>query len=99
LNLRRVASLYELPALDRQARALTSWIRRQASIPATAERAFAMSLKAGGLVARLIGHDPRLPPELWGRHRGLRDLVRAYRRFDLRLAPLVREFVGQIVAD
>ncbi len=98
LNLPRVASLYELAALDRQARALTSWMRRQRSIATTAERTFAMSLKAGGLVARVIGHDPRLPPQLWGRRRGMRDLVRAYRQFDSRLSPLVREFVDQVVA-
>jgi len=99
LNLRRVASLYELAVLDREARALAGWIRRQGAVPSAGERTFAAHLKVGGLVARLIAHDPRLPPELWGPRRGLRDLVRAFDRFDSRLAPLARRFVGQVVAD
>jgi len=99
LNLRRVAKLYDLAVLDRQARALAGWIGRQGKIPSTGDRTFAVRLKAGGLVARLVGHDPRLPPELWGRRRGMIDLVRAYDRFDSRLAPLARKFVEQVVAD
>ena len=99
LNLRRVAHLYELAAIDRQARALAGWIRRQRAIHATPERTFAARLKAGGLVARLVGHDPRLPPELWGPRRGMRDLVSAYDRFDSRLAPLARKFVEQVVSE
>jgi phenylacetic acid degradation operon negative regulatory protein len=99
LNLRRVAKLYELAALDRQARALAGWIRRQRAVQSTGERTFTARLKVGGLVARLVGHDPRLPPELWGRRRGMRDLVRAYDRFDSRVAPLARKFVEQIVAE
>jgi phenylacetic acid degradation operon negative regulatory protein len=98
LNLRRVANLYELAALDRQARALAGWIRRQGAIHSKSEGAFAARLEVGGFVARLAGHDPRLPPELWGRRRGMRDLVRAYDRFDSRLAPLARRFVEQVVA-
>ena len=99
LNLRRVANLYELAALDRQARALAGWIRRQEGIHSTAERTFATRLKVGGLVARLVGHDPRLPPELWGQRRGMRDLVRAYDQFDSRLAPFAQRFVEQVVAE
>jgi DNA-binding transcriptional regulator PaaX len=99
LNLRRVAKLYELAVLDRQARALARWIRRQGAIQSTTERTFAVRLEVGGLVARLVGHDPRLPPELWGRRRGMRDLVQAYDRFDSRLAPLARRFVEEVVAD
>ena len=99
LNLRQVAKLYELAELDRQARALTGWIRRQESSRSTAERTFAASLKVGGAVARLVGHDPRLPPELWGQRRGMRDLVRAYNRVDARLTPLARKFVEQVVAE
>jgi DNA-binding transcriptional regulator PaaX len=94
LNLRRVAILYDLAALDRQARALAAWIRRQEAIRSTGERAFAARLKVGGLVTRLVGHDPRLPPELWGARRGMRDLVRAYDRFDARLTPLSRRFLN-----
>lgn len=99
LDLRRVAHLYELAAIDRQARALAGWIRRQRAIHSTPERTFAARLKAGGLVARLVGHDPRLPPELWGPRRGMRDLVSAYDRFDSRLAPLARKFVQQVVSE
>jgi phenylacetic acid degradation operon negative regulatory protein len=99
LNLRRVASLYELAALDRQARQLSGWIRRQGAIQSTGERTFAARLKVGGLVTRLVAHDPRLPPELWGRWRGMRDLVRTFDRFDSRLAPLAKTFVEQVVAE
>jgi DNA-binding transcriptional regulator PaaX len=96
LHLRRVANLYELAALDRQARALAGWIRRQEATQSTGERTFAARLKVGGLVSRLVAHDPRLPPELWGQRRGMRDLVLAYDRFDSRLAPLARRFVEQV---
>jgi phenylacetic acid degradation operon negative regulatory protein len=99
LNLRRVVKLYELSELDRQARALAGWIRRQGASHSTGERTFAARLKVGGLVARLVGHDPRLPPELWGQRRGMRDLVKAYDRIDSRLAPLARNFVEEVVAD
>jgi len=98
LNLGLVAKLYDLAALDRQARALAGWVRRQGTAPSTAERAFVARVNVGGAVARLAGHDPRLPPELWGRHHGMRDLVRAYDRVDARLAPLARRFLDQIVA-
>ena len=98
LNLRRVAALYELAALDRQARALATWIRRQGAIQTEGERALAARLTVGGLVTRLVGHDPRLPPELWGRRSGMSDLVRAYDRFDSRLAPLSRDFLERVVA-
>lgn len=98
LNRGRVASLYELVVLDRQARALARSIRRQGAARSGAERAFATRLKIGGLVARLVGHDPRLPPELWGGRRGMRDLVRAYHQFESRFAPIARGFVEQVVA-
>ena len=98
LNLRRVAALYELAALDRQARALAGRIGRDEALHATGERAFAARLEIGGLVARLAGHDPRLPPELWGRRRGMRDLVRAYDRFEARLAPRARGYLEEVVA-
>src|SRR5262245_5898141 len=41
LNVRRVAKLYELAALDRQARALADRIGRQGTIQSTGEQAFA----------------------------------------------------------
>jgi len=97
LNLRRVAALYELAALDRQARALATWIRGQGAIRSSGEQAFAARLSVGGSVTRLVGHDPRLPRELWGRRSGMSDLVRAYGRFDSRLAPLSRQFLKQVV--
>ena len=95
LNLRRVATLYGLTALDRQASALARWIGRQRTAVDTGERAFAARLKVGGMVARLAGHDPRLPAKLWGRRGGMRELVRAFGRFEARVAPLAERFLEE----
>jgi len=70
-------------ALDREAKQLASWIReRTKRIPSDADRVFAERLRVGGRVARLIGHDPRLPPELWGNRTGLQALRQAYVEFE-----------------
>jgi DNA-binding transcriptional regulator PaaX len=42
----------------------------------------------------LIGHDPRLPMAVWGSHRsGMRDLVKAFHRFEKRVGPRADAFV------
>jgi phenylacetic acid degradation operon negative regulatory protein len=97
LKLQRVAAMYELAALDRQAARLARWVVRQRTAVAAGEPAFAARLRVGGSVARLAGHDPRLPAELWGKRRGLRDLVRAFGRFEARVAPLAQRFLDQVL--
>jgi DNA-binding transcriptional regulator PaaX len=97
LNLRRVATMYDLAALDRQARALSRWVDRQGAAAGAGEPAFAALLRVGGKVARLAGHDPRLPPKLWGGRRGMRELVRAYDRFEARVAPVARRFMDSVI--
>lgn len=96
LNLKRVAALYDLGALDRQALSLARWIGRQRTAAAGGEQAFASRLKVGGMVARLAGHDPRLPPTLWGKRHGMRELVRAFSRFEARVAPRARRFLEEM---
>jgi DNA-binding transcriptional regulator PaaX len=97
LNLRRVAAMYDVTALDRQAKALARWIERQeAATMGSSERAFAARLKVGGMLARLAGRDPRLPPELWGGRRGMRDLVRVFTRFEARVAPRSKAFLDDV---
>jgi DNA-binding transcriptional regulator PaaX len=99
LDLGRVSTLYGLDALDREARALARWIGRRQTAVDTGERAFAARLEIGGKVARLAGHDPRLPAELWGKRQGMRDLVRAFGRFEARMAPRAQKFLDRVLAE
>jgi DNA-binding transcriptional regulator PaaX len=101
LDKTKLSALYGLDSLDRPARRLAGRItqltghrRVRNTSPA---RAFALRLKIGGQVARLVGHDPRLPAALWGGRTGMRDLVRAFRDFDTRIAPLAQRFMENVV--
>jgi phenylacetic acid degradation operon negative regulatory protein len=98
LNLRKVAALYGLAALDREARTLARRIGRQRPPGDAGERAFAARLEVGGRVARLIGHDPRLPAALWGGRTGMLELVRAFRDFELSVASRAQQFLDQVIA-
>jgi hypothetical protein len=89
--------MYALEALDREAHRLTRSIRDK-RVPNSPAAAFAARLTVGGLIARFVGHDPRLPPGLWGGRTKLRDLVRAFRRFEARIAPLAQRFLNQVLA-
>jgi len=86
--------MYHLDDLDREASKLANWIGRRKAPPSGA-RAFAMLLDVGGRLARLISHDPRLPPILWGNRTGLRELIRSYHEFDRRVRPLAQSFVDR----
>ena len=99
LNLRRVAALYDLATLDRGASALARWIERRDDRLESSEQAFAARLAVGGRVARWAGRDPRLPRELWGGRRGMRDLVRAFTRFEGRVAARSRAFLRNVLGD
>ena len=86
-------SLYDLDGLDREARRVNAWIRRRTTRATSPRAAFALQMEVGGRVAQLIGHDPRLPPELWGRRRGIAQAIAAFRRFEERIAPHAQRFL------
>lgn len=97
LDLRRAREMYRLDALDREARRLAREIRSNRTAVQSPASAFVARLDVGGRVARLVGHDPRLPSTIRGGRTGLRDLVRSYHRFDRRVARLAQRFVDQVV--
>ncbi len=69
----RMENLYDLRGLDSEAWGLASWLKRQQSAAITPRAAFLARMEAGGRVARLVGHDPRLPPAMWGKRRGMTE--------------------------
>lgn len=89
---------YNLNSLDREATRLATWINtRRIPSHAVNSAAFALRLKVGGVVARLMGHDPRLPPEIWGARTGMSKLVDAFRKFETRIAPLSQKFLHEVI--
>jgi DNA-binding transcriptional regulator PaaX len=89
---------YDLNVLNREATRLATWINtRQIPSHARNSAAFALRLKVGGLVARLIGHDPRLPPVIWHDRSGMSKLVGAFRNFEKRIAPLSQNFLDEVI--
>jgi DNA-binding transcriptional regulator PaaX len=92
-----VSVIYGLDSLDREARQLARWISDRRIPTGSGDDAFAARLKVGGLVARLVGHDPRLPPILWDGRNGMHELVRAFRRFEARVAPLAQRFLDEVL--
>jgi phenylacetic acid degradation operon negative regulatory protein len=98
LDVRRVREMYTVDVLDRQARQLMKAIAALGEV--RSERAaLRLRLTVGGRVARLVAHDPRLPREIWGRRTGFVELVRAYGRFERRIAPLSDRFVEQVLRE
>jgi DNA-binding transcriptional regulator PaaX len=93
-----VSAIYELDELDREAQRLARRLRETRIPRGSPPRAFAARLKMGALVARLAGHDPRLPGKLWGEKTGMRDLVQAYRHFEARVTPGAMTFVEKALA-
>ena len=96
IRLDQVQKMYGLDALDRQARRLAEQIRAE-SRDAKGPAAFRARLHMGGLASRLVAHDPRLPPEIWGRRRGLHELRQAFRSFDARIGRLADRFVDAVI--
>lgn len=92
-----VATLYRLDELDREAWRLARWIRARRAPARSPERAFALRLEVGGKVARFVGHDPRLPPELWGGRTGMREFLRAFQEFEERIAPAAQRFLAEVI--
>ena len=91
------SAIYGLDSLNREARQLARWINNRRIPTGSEEDAFAARLKVGGLVARLVGHDPRLPPVLWEGPNGIQELVGAFRRFEARIAPLAQRFLDDVL--
>jgi DNA-binding transcriptional regulator PaaX len=90
-----VAVLYALDDLDREAHRLARSMSKQRAVHSPQD-AFAKRLKIGGLVARLAGHDPRLPAALWEGQSGMREVVKEYRRFEHRIAPPAERFLNDV---
>jgi len=90
-------SLYDLDGLDAEARRVAAWIRRRAAGAVTPRAAFIGRMHVGERVARLIGHDPRLPQALWGRRRGMAEMVEAFYRFEERVAPPAQIFLDEAI--
>lgn len=89
--------LYRLDELDRAARRLVATIDGFDCRTVRGADAFRMRLRIGGSVARLMGHDPRLPPALWGGRTGMHRLVGAYRRFEAQIAPLGDRYLNEVI--
>ena len=99
IRLEQVQTMYGVDAFDRQARRLASQIRaalRDAGDPAAA---FLARLHMGGRAARLVAHDPRLPPEIWEGRRGLQELRDAFQRFEARIGTLADRFVDDAITS
>ena len=97
IGVTNISSTYGLDSLDRESRQLALWISHRRIPTNSAADAFAERLKVGGLVARLIGHDPRLPPAIWGERKGMQELVRAFRRFEAHVTPLSERFLDDVI--
>ena len=47
--------------------------------------------------AKLIAHDPRLPPAVWGKLRGMRRLAEAFTDFEQRVAKPAAAFLEEVI--
>jgi phenylacetic acid degradation operon negative regulatory protein len=97
LDLKGVRTMYRLDVLDREAHRLARRISKSQVSMHSAADAFVTRLKVGGSVARLVGHDPRLPRVVWGKRTGMRVLLSAFRRFEARIAPVSQRFLDEII--
>lgn len=97
-NAERLISLYDLDGLDAEAHSLADELDARSSEKEPA-RAFAARMEVGGDVARLFGHDPRLPSELWGKRRGLGRLKDAYQRFEAATQRDAEWFLKSVLGD
>lgn len=99
VDVRRVAKMYRLEVLDREAARLARAISTKSRGRRSAAEAFAARLDLGGRVARLIAHDPRLPQVIWASRTGLRNLRRAYRRFETHIGPAAQRFLNEVLGE
>jgi DNA-binding transcriptional regulator PaaX len=99
IRLEQVQKMYGLDAFDRQARSVANQIRAESQHARRPAAAFRARLRMGGLAARVAAHDPRLPPEIWGRRRGLQHLREAFRSFEARIGELADRFVDSVIGS
>src|SRR5436305_12734646 len=90
----RMENLYDLVGLDSGARGLTSWLKRQKGASITPCAALRARMEAGGRMARLVGHDPRLPPAIWGKRRGMAEVIIEYRKFEKMVSDPAQRFLS-----
>jgi DNA-binding transcriptional regulator PaaX len=90
-----LGALYDLRGLDSEARRLAAWIAQRRISAKSPQAAFVERMNVGARVAQLIGHDPRLPPIIWGKRRGMQEMVDAFRRFEDRIAPQAQKFMDE----
>jgi DNA-binding transcriptional regulator PaaX len=90
-----LARLYDLDGLDSEACRVAAWIRRRPACAKSPRAAFVERMNVGGRVARFIGHDPRLPQALWGKRRGMLEIIEAFQSFEKRIAPRAQRFVDE----
>lgn len=90
--------LYDLEGLNREAKLIARRIRGEIASGLSPRQAFAARIQVGGEVAHLIGHDPRLPREIWGQRTGMTELVDSFRQFERRIARDAQRFVDEITA-
>jgi DNA-binding transcriptional regulator PaaX len=95
----RMENLYDLRGLDAEARRLAAWLKRQRRPSITPRAAFAARMEAGSRVARLVGHDPRLPPAIWGSRRGMAEAIREHRKFEKLVSGPARRFMKESVRE
>jgi DNA-binding transcriptional regulator PaaX len=86
--------VYDLDGLDREGHRIGTWLASRERNIASPRAAYVARMEAGERVARFIGHDPHLPQAIWGKRRGVRELVEAFWEFEKILAPVARRFVG-----
>jgi hypothetical protein len=87
-------NLYDLRGLDSEAKGLAAWLVRQQIDSVTPRAAFVARMEAGGRVARLVGHDPRLPPAIWGKRLGMAEVMREYRKFERLVSVPAQQFMS-----
>jgi phenylacetic acid degradation operon negative regulatory protein len=92
-----LSGLYDLNALDSEAVALASRIRRKARVNLGPKQAFVERIRIGGEVVQLVAHDPKLPDEIWGNRHGVRNLVKAFSDFEAVVAKPAAAFVEHVV--
>jgi DNA-binding transcriptional regulator PaaX len=91
-----LAGLYDLETLNAEGERLARWIESRIICADSPRAAFIQRMNVGGRVAQFIGHDPRLPSAVWGGRRGMSELIKAFRRFEHRVATKVDRFVETV---
>lgn len=91
-----VAALYDLDALDAEGVALSRDLVRRGRARSP-QGAFRNRIEAGGALARYLGHDPRLPEDVWGKRAGPDRVIAAWRAFEVANRPLSDCFLNEIL--